>query len=172
MVAQWFHAKDDGRPLDGVPEAAEYLGVGMRTLSKFLDQGLIPAYKLGRVIRMKRVNVDAFLEAHRIVNVLARPLARCRTGTGACLGEVVTGPASASPSLGHGAADASVTDNSRSSDDAAALRPSATGRCCSVSPEIHRTVSPASDDPAAIAPQSPTDPRARSQSATEPARGA
>ncbi len=50
----------------GVPEAAEYLGVAMRTVYKFLDQGLIPAYKLGRVIRMKRADVDAFLEAHRI----------------------------------------------------------------------------------------------------------
>jgi excisionase family DNA binding protein len=40
-----------------VPEAAEYLGIGMRTLYKFLDEGRIPAYKLGQVIRMKRADV-------------------------------------------------------------------------------------------------------------------
>ncbi len=50
----------------GVPELAEYLGVGLRTVYKFLDQGLIPAYRLGRVIRMKREDVDAFLEGNRI----------------------------------------------------------------------------------------------------------
>ncbi len=58
----------------GVPEAAEYLGVGMRTVYKFLNQGLIPAYKLGRVIRMKREDVDAFLEANRVEPVSLRHL--------------------------------------------------------------------------------------------------
>ena len=38
----------------GAPEAAEYLGVQLRTLYKFIDESLIPAYKLGRVIRLKR----------------------------------------------------------------------------------------------------------------------
>ena len=51
----------------GAPEAAEYLGVVLRTLYKFLDEGAIPAYKLGRVIRLKREDVDAFLESQRVV---------------------------------------------------------------------------------------------------------
>ncbi len=38
-----------------------------RLTAYFLDQGLInPAYKLGRVIRMKKKDVEAFLEANRI----------------------------------------------------------------------------------------------------------
>ena len=50
----------------GVPELAEHLGVGERTVYAFLDRGLIPADKLGRVIRLKRADVDAFLEANRV----------------------------------------------------------------------------------------------------------
>lgn len=41
----------------GVPEAAECLGVTQRTLYKFVDEGALPAYKLGRVIRLKREDV-------------------------------------------------------------------------------------------------------------------
>lgn len=58
--------KTTGERWLSVPEAAGYLGVGMRTVYKFLDQGLIPAYRLGRVIRIKREDAEAFLEEHRI----------------------------------------------------------------------------------------------------------
>ena len=47
----------------GVPEAARYLGIMDRTLYRLIDSEEIPAYKLGRVIRMKREDVDAWLEA-------------------------------------------------------------------------------------------------------------
>ncbi len=47
-------------------EAADYLGVGTRTLYKFIDDGKLPGYKFGRVIRLKRSDVDAFIEASRI----------------------------------------------------------------------------------------------------------
>ena len=50
----------------GAPEAAEYLGVQLRTLYRFIDESLVPAYKLGRVIRLKREDVDAFLESQRL----------------------------------------------------------------------------------------------------------
>jgi excisionase family DNA binding protein len=50
----------------GVPEAAEYLGVRPRTLYRRIDLGEIPAFKIGRVIRIRKEDVDAFLEAHRI----------------------------------------------------------------------------------------------------------
>jgi excisionase family DNA binding protein len=46
--------------------AAEHLGVGTRTLYKFIDEGKLPGYKFGRVIRLKRSDVDAFLESCRI----------------------------------------------------------------------------------------------------------
>lgn len=43
--------KSTGENWMGCPEVAEYLGVGLRTVYSFIDKGLIPAYKLGRVIR-------------------------------------------------------------------------------------------------------------------------
>jgi excisionase family DNA binding protein len=46
--------------------AAAHLGVGTRTLYKFIDEGKLPGYKFGRVIRLKRSDVDAFLESCRI----------------------------------------------------------------------------------------------------------
>lgn len=47
-------------------EAAEYLGITTRTLYRFIDDGLLPAYRFGRVIRLQRPDVDAFIEASRI----------------------------------------------------------------------------------------------------------
>ena len=50
----------------GTQEAAERLGITLRTLYRFLDEGQIPAYKMGRVIRIKEADLDAFVEASRI----------------------------------------------------------------------------------------------------------
>ena len=45
-------------------EAARRLGVTARTLYRFIDQGDLAAYRLGRVIRLKLTDVDAFIESH------------------------------------------------------------------------------------------------------------
>ncbi len=37
-----------------------------RTIYRRIDLGEIPAFKIGRVIRLRKEDVDAFLEAHRI----------------------------------------------------------------------------------------------------------
>ena len=50
----------------GAPAAAKYLGISLRTLYTILDTGDLPSYKLGRVIRMKTVDVDAYLERCRV----------------------------------------------------------------------------------------------------------
>lgn len=50
----------------GTREAAERLGVTLRTLYRFIDEGLVPAYRFGRVIRLKADDVDIFIEASRI----------------------------------------------------------------------------------------------------------
>lgn len=50
----------------GTTEAAERLGIVPRTLYRLLDEGKIPAYKLGRVIRIEVDDLDAFLEEHRV----------------------------------------------------------------------------------------------------------
>jgi excisionase family DNA binding protein len=47
-------------------DAAARLGVSLRTLYKFIDEGLVPAYKFGRVIRLQQVEVDRFISASRI----------------------------------------------------------------------------------------------------------
>ena len=46
--------------------ASERLGVTLRTLYRFIDEGLVPAYRFGRVIRLQRREVDAFIERSRI----------------------------------------------------------------------------------------------------------
>jgi excisionase family DNA binding protein len=47
-------------------DAARRLGVTPRTLYRFIDLGDLPAYRLGRVIRLKADDVDAFIESSRI----------------------------------------------------------------------------------------------------------
>src|SRR3546814_4760838 len=46
--------------------AAKRLGVTPRTLYRFVDQGDLPAYRMGRVIRLRAHEVDAFIESTRI----------------------------------------------------------------------------------------------------------
>ena len=47
-------------------EAARRLGITPRTLYRFIDEGQLPAYRFGRVIRLKQDEVDAFIEQSRI----------------------------------------------------------------------------------------------------------
>ena len=47
-------------------EAAEHLGVTLRSLYRFIDEGALAAFKFGRVIRLKSDDVDAFIENCRI----------------------------------------------------------------------------------------------------------
>lgn len=50
----------------GTKEAGEYLGITPRTLYRFLDAGEVPAYKLGRVLRVRRNDLDAYLESAKV----------------------------------------------------------------------------------------------------------
>lgn len=50
----------------GTVGAAEYLGVTPRTLYRLIDQSLIPAYQIGRVIRLQRDDLEAYLHRVRI----------------------------------------------------------------------------------------------------------
>lgn len=47
--------------------AAERLGVTLRSLYRFIDEGGLAAYKFGRVIRLKESDVDTFIESSRIL---------------------------------------------------------------------------------------------------------
>jgi excisionase family DNA binding protein len=57
-----------GEPIQwmGTREACDRLGVTLRTLYRFIDEGQLPAYKMGRVIRVKGSDVDDFIERMRI----------------------------------------------------------------------------------------------------------
>ena len=50
----------------GTTAAAKRLGITTRTLYRFIDEGYIAAYRMGRVIRVKGEDVDAYIEACRI----------------------------------------------------------------------------------------------------------
>lgn len=39
-------------------QAAEALGVTVRGLYRLIDEGRVPAYKMGRVIRLRRADLD------------------------------------------------------------------------------------------------------------------
>lgn len=47
-------------------EAARHLGVTVRTLYRLIDGAELPAYKFGRVIRLKEAEIDAFIAGARI----------------------------------------------------------------------------------------------------------
>lgn len=47
-------------------EAARRLGITPRTLYRFVDEGALAAYKMGRVFRLKQSDVDQYMEAARI----------------------------------------------------------------------------------------------------------
>ena len=47
-------------------ESARRLGITPRTLYRFIDEGQLPAYRFGRVIRLQRDEVDDFIERCRI----------------------------------------------------------------------------------------------------------
>jgi excisionase family DNA binding protein len=54
---------DDREDWMGTKTAAQYMGVNLRTLYAIIDEGKLPAYKIRRVIRLKLVDVDAYLES-------------------------------------------------------------------------------------------------------------
>ncbi len=47
-------------------EAARRLGITPRTLYRLIDEGQLPAYKFGRVIRLKESELEEFIESSRV----------------------------------------------------------------------------------------------------------
>ena len=50
----------------GTTAASHYLGITPRTLYRLIDRGQIPAYALGRVFRVRRTDLDRYLESVRV----------------------------------------------------------------------------------------------------------
>lgn len=65
MVASAAMAQDEITWMS-TQEAARRLGVTPRTLYRFVDEGSLAAYKMGRVFRLKQSDVDEYMEASRI----------------------------------------------------------------------------------------------------------
>ncbi|MGH9007140.1 MAG: helix-turn-helix domain-containing protein [Acidimicrobiales bacterium] len=63
-------------------EAAARLGVTLRSLYRFIDEGELRAYRLGRVIRLMEGDVDTFIESRRIEPVTLEHLYPARMGAG------------------------------------------------------------------------------------------
>lgn len=53
-------------------EAARRLGVIPATLRRLIDRGELPAYRFGRVIRLKAIDVAEFVERARISGTTPR----------------------------------------------------------------------------------------------------
>ena len=61
-------ARHDRQPIHwlSTKEASERLGITLRSLYRFIDEGDLVAYKFGRVIRIQEADVERFIEASRI----------------------------------------------------------------------------------------------------------
>lgn len=61
-------------PLLKKPEAANILGVSVRTLEKMIGRGVIPAYKIGpKAVRLRREDLDEYLAGHKAAPVPEKP---------------------------------------------------------------------------------------------------
>ncbi len=61
-----MHAPDAVPPWLGTTAAADYLGITPRTLYRLIDRGAVPAYAMGRVYRLRRPDLDAYLASVRV----------------------------------------------------------------------------------------------------------
>jgi excisionase family DNA binding protein len=59
-------AMDDGPDWLSVPRAARALGVVSRTVYGLINAGSLPGYRIGRVIRVRRDDLDRYLDSVRI----------------------------------------------------------------------------------------------------------
>lgn len=50
----------------GTREACDRLGVTLRTLYRFIDEGQLTAYKMGRVIRLQESDIEGFIGRMKI----------------------------------------------------------------------------------------------------------
>lgn len=50
----------------GTTEAAAWLGVTARTLYRLIDMGDLVAFMIGRVLRIRRADLEAYLESAKV----------------------------------------------------------------------------------------------------------
>lgn len=61
-------ARQEPAPIEwmNTQEAAAHLGITVRTLYRAIDEGKLAAYRMGRVIRIQRPDLESYLQASRI----------------------------------------------------------------------------------------------------------
>ncbi len=72
--------------------AAEEIGTTVRTLYRFIDNGDLAAYRFGRVIPIKRDNLDKFVEKQRIEPGSLKHFYPDATGEAVNMGEATGDP--------------------------------------------------------------------------------
>ncbi len=68
------------RPLLTVPEAADYLGIGKTLAWQLVQQGILPSVRLGRLVRVPRARLDAWLASDHAGAMLTKHRALRRIG--------------------------------------------------------------------------------------------
>lgn len=53
-------------PLMSKQQVAAHLGIGIRTVTDWMQRRLLPYYKIGGVVRFQRSDVEAHLERYRV----------------------------------------------------------------------------------------------------------
>lgn len=59
-----------------VSESADYLGTSVRFIRRLISDRRITFYKLGRHVRLKREDLDAFVQAGRVEPITAESVRR------------------------------------------------------------------------------------------------
>src|SRR5215216_3622253 len=60
--------------LYSLSETARMFGVSERTLHRWMREGQLPVYRLGRQLRFRKSDIEAFLEERREVPLVQTPL--------------------------------------------------------------------------------------------------
>jgi excisionase family DNA binding protein len=68
----WEHqmeaAREDGKKLLTISDISEYLNIKVKTIYAKVEAGEIPHYRIGRLVRFRLVEIDAWLEDCRSKN--------------------------------------------------------------------------------------------------------
>jgi excisionase family DNA binding protein len=67
------HISTLSTPLMSVADAADLLGVGCRTILNEIDRGNLPAFRIGRLWRIKQSDLSAYLRA-RFIGQKTKPI--------------------------------------------------------------------------------------------------
>ena len=70
QVSSAADAVEDDEPAAwlSTDQTARHLGVATRTLYRIIDTGALPAYRFGRVIRLRRHEVEEFVNNSRVAS--------------------------------------------------------------------------------------------------------